>query len=142
MAKPTFGVTFKMGASSPPSTTISSVIAVSPPKMAQAAIDVTEHDSAGGAQQYMPDGVYDPGQIEVTMHYVAGSADDDACIAAFASTDPYYFSWTANAASGTETFTAQGVVTSYGPDALPVSGKQTATLAIQLSGAVTQAATA
>jgi hypothetical protein len=92
--------------------------------------------------EFMADGVYDPGEVAVSMNYIAGDTNDDACLAALAATGDYYFQWTANAASGKESFTAKGVVTSYGLDSLPVKGKQTATMNIKLSGPVTQAVVA
>lgn len=141
-AKPTFGVVLKLGASDPPSTTLTNVTSVSPPRPSRDALDATTHASAGGAMEYIPDGVYDPGEMVVTMNYVAEDANDDACIAALAASAPYYFSHTVNAASGSATRDFMGVVTSYGPDELPVKGKQTATMTIKVSGPVAQAATA
>lgn len=141
-AKPNFGVVFKLGSTSTPSTTLSNVLEVGPPKASRDAVDATHHGSSGGAMEYIPDGVYDPGKLQVSMNYIAGDANDDACLAALAATGDYYFYWTANAATGQESFLAKGVVTEYGADPKPVKGKQTATMSIQLSGPVTQAAVA
>lgn len=138
--KPSFGVVFKMGSTSTPSTTLSNVIEVGPPKTTKEAVETTDHGSPGGAQEFISDGVYDPGELTVSLNYIAGDTNDDACLAALAATGDYYFQWTANAASGKESFTAKGVVTSYGLDSLPVKGKQTATMTVKLSGPVTQAA--
>lgn len=134
-----FGVVFKIGTTSTPSTTIADVFEVNPPKMSREAIDVTTHDSAGGAMQFIPDGSYDPGELTVQMLYTAASASDTAIQTAFSAGTNYYFQWTAKGASDTKTFTTQGVITEYGPDALPVKGKQTATMKVKRSGAVTVA---
>lgn len=142
MAKPTFGTTLKMGVDKASATAISERVTISPPKGSREALDATTHGSADGAMEFIPDGVFNPGQLTGTINYVAGSADDDEFIAAFASTDVYYFEFTANAANGTETFECWGVMTEYGPDELPVSGKQTASFAIQISGKPAQAPTA
>lgn len=141
-AKPTFGVVLKMGASDPPSTTLSNVTSVSPPRRIRDAVDITTHGSSGGAMEFMPDGVYDPGEMTVSLNYIAGDTNDDACIAALAASTAYYFSHTVNAASGSETRDFMGVVTSYGPDELGVKGKQSASMTIKVSGPVDQAATA
>lgn len=141
-AKPTFGVILKIGASDPPGTTLTNVVSVGPPVRSRDALDATTHGSAGGAMEFIPDGVYDPGQMTVVLNYIAGDANDDACIAALAASGVYYFTHTVNAASGTETRDFMGVVTSYGPDELGVKGKQTASMAIKVSGPVDQAATA
>lgn len=142
MAKKAFGVVLKMGASPEAMTALTKVVTVSPPKRSREAVDATTHGSADGAQEYIPDGTYNPGQVELTMNYVAGDSDDDACNTAFAA-GTYYISWTANAATGTETFgPAKVVVLGYGPNELPTTGKQTATLTAQISGTVAQAATA
>ena len=139
-AKPSFGVVLKMGSSSPPSTTLTNVVTVNPPTFARDAVDSTNHGSAGGAMEAIPDGVYDPGEMTATLNYVAGDANDDACIAAFTAGTLYYFTHTVNAPSGTETRSFTGVVTEYGPDELPVKGKQTASLKVKASGPVVQAA--
>lgn len=140
-AKPTFGVVLKMGASDPPATTLTNVVSVSPPRRSRDALDATTHSSTGGAMEFIPDGVYDPGEMTVTLHYIAGDANDDACIAALAASTAYFFTHTVNAATGTETRDFAGVVTGYGPDELGVKGKQTASMTIKVSGPVDQAAT-
>lgn len=135
----TYGVVFKMGTTSTPNTTIADVLEVGPPKISRDAVDVTTHGSAGGAMEAIPDGVYDPGELTVQMLFTAASASDTAILTAFSAGSLYYFQWTAKGASATKTFTTQGVITEYGPDALPVKGKQTASMKIKLSGAVTVA---
>lgn len=135
----TFGVVFKIGTTSTPSTTIADVFEISPPKTTREAVDVTTHGSASGIMEFIPDGVSDPGELTVQMLYTAASASDTAILTAFSSGDVYYFQWSAKGSASTKTFTTQGVITEYGPDALPVKGKQTATMKVKLSGAVTVA---
>ena len=134
-----YGVVFKIGTTSTPSTTIADVLEVGPPKTTRDAVDVTTHGSANGIMEAIPDGVSDPGEISVQMLYTAASATDTAILTAFSAGTLYYFQWTAKSASGTKTFTTQGVITEYGADPLPVKGKQTATMKVKLSGAVTVA---
>jgi Lambda phage tail tube protein, TTP len=134
-----YGVVFKMGTTSTPSTTIADVLEVGPPKTSRDAVDVTTHGSPSGAMEAIPDGIYDPGEVTVQMLYTAASASDSAILTAFSAGTLYYFQWTAKGASGTKTFTTQGVIIEYGPDPLPVKGKQSASMKIKLSGPVTVA---
>ena len=94
-----------------------------------------------GAAEYLADGVHDNGEITGTIDYVAGDADDDLLLAAATASGLYDAEFTANAANGTETFSCSGIFTSYGPDELPVRGKQTASFTFKVSGPLTQAAT-
>lgn len=140
--KPTFGVILKLGTASGSLTALTKRVTVTPPQRTREALDVTDHGSPGGAQEFLPDGTYNPGTLDVEMHYIAGDADDDLCNQMFAA-GTCYVSWTANAATGTETFgPAEAVVLSYGESPKPTSGKQMATLSLQISGVVAQAATA
>jgi len=135
-----FGVVFKIGTTATPSTTLADVFNVSPPKQSRDAVDITVHGSAGGAMEFVADGIYDPGELTVEMNFIANSATDIACLAALAASANYFFQWSAKTSTGTlRTFTTQGIVTSYGPDALPIKGKQTATMTVKLSGPVTAA---
>lgn len=138
-AKPTFGTSLKMGPSGGSLTAVSKLVTLAPPQRERSAEDATTHGSAGGAMEFIADGVFNPGVLTGSINYIAGDADDDLFLAAFASGDLYTFEWTANAATGKEEFSCDGVLISYGPDELPVRGKQTASFTIQLSGATTQA---
>lgn len=140
-AVPTFGTTLKLGPTGESRTALSKVVTITPPKLSRNAVDSTHHASVDGAMEFIPDGIYNPGQLTGTINYIAGDADDDLLLAA-ALGGVYDFEFTANAESGTETFIRSGVMTEYGPDELPVSGKQTASFSIQLSGPGTQAPTA
>jgi hypothetical protein len=136
-----FGVDFRIGTTATPTTVLADVFNVTPPKQTRDAVDMTTHGSPGGAMEFRADGVYDPGELTVEMHFEANSATDIACLAALSASANYFFRWTAKSSTGAvRTFTTQGIVTSYGQDAMPIKGKQTATMTVKLSGAVTQAA--
>lgn len=137
----TFGTIVKIGTANPPTTTLDGVIDVAPPNMTREANDVTDHASPGGAMEYEPDGVYDTGDLVVTMNYTKGSATDAACRTAFLSGSLHYVRWTENAASGSETLQSACVVTGYQVDSMPVKGKQTAKLTLKLSGEIDEDAT-
>jgi len=140
MAATNFGIVFKIGPTSTPATTLAEVFEISSPKQSRDAIDVTTHASAGGVMEYIADPLYEPGDLTVSMNYMATSATDTAILAALAASANYYFQWTAKTAAGaTKTFTTQGIVVEYGQDPQPLKGKQTATMKVKLSGAVTVA---
>lgn len=139
-ARESFGTVFKMGPQSG-SLVAYVVTGITPPNMTRDAVDVTTHSSAGGAMESIGDGVYDPGELSVSMNYVGGDAKDDAFIAALTDGDTRSFSITVNAGTTTETMTFDGIVTSYGPGELGVKGKQSATATVKITGAITQAAT-
>lgn len=136
--KPTFGTVVKIGATSTPSVTLTNVTDIDPPKTTRDAVDITVHDSASGTAEFMADGVTDPGGLTIKMNYIAGDANDLACLAAYAAGD-YYFQYNSAATTGNKTFTSKGVVISYGQDARGVKGKATATMTVKLSGPMTVA---
>lgn len=142
MAKPTFGTTLRLGPTGGSLTALLALVTITPPRITREAVDATHHGSTDGAMEFIPDGVYDPGEITGAINYEAGNADDDLLLAAATADGLYDFEFTANAASGTETFECSGVMTDYGPDELPVRGKQTASFTIKVSGPRTQAPTA
>ena len=139
-ARESFGCVFKMGPAGG-SLTAYDVTSVSPPAMTREAVDVTSHGSANGAMEFIGDGVFDPGEMTVTTNYVGGNATDDAFIAALTGGDVMDFSYTVNAATGTETVEFSGIVTSYGPSELGVKGKQSASASIKITGPLSQAVT-
>ena len=129
-----FGGVFKIGTANPPDTTLAGVTRVSPPNLSRDALDVTDHASPGGAMEFIADGVFDPGELVVTINHVKGSATDAKCLDMFLNTPDGYVSWTENTASGSDTMTSAMVVTSYQVGDLDTKGKQTATLTLKLSG--------
>lgn len=137
-AKTSFGAEFWMGPSGGMLVKVAELLTVNPPKRSRQLEDATTHDSAEGAQEFIAQGIYDPGEITGQTHYIAGSAGDDAMIAAV--TDGVIRDWkiVAKSASDTEDMEGSGFVTEYGPDELPVQGKQAASWTIKVSGPITQ----
>jgi hypothetical protein len=141
-AKTNFGKELWMAAAGQTLVKVAELRSVSAPKISRATIDATTHDSPSGAQQFITEGVYDPGEITGSLNYVAGSTGDDTMIAAVTSGALYDFKIVVKAASGTEDMLRSGFMTSYGPDEAPTTGLQTASFAIKVSGAGSQAPTA
>lgn len=122
-------------------TAVAELIDFDPPKPARGTIDATTHDSAAGAEEVIVEGTYDPGELSLTVNYIARSAGDLAMTLAFTGATLQNCKMQVKTATGTEDWTFQGYVTSYGPDSQPVKGKQTAGLALKVSGAITKAVT-
>jgi hypothetical protein len=141
-AKKTFGTkVFIDPAPAAPTTPVGELLEAALPKGAREVMDVTTHDSPGGAEEYMPEGTYDPGQLEITGHYIARSPLDVALRLAFTSAALQNIKCQPKTATGTEDQTFSGFVIAYGPDAMPVKGKQTFTATIKVTGPVTSAVT-
>lgn len=142
MAKTAFGAELWAVADGGSLAKIAKLVSVNPPRPSRGVIDITAHDSTAGAMEFITEGVYDPGEVSGQINYIAGSAADDLFLAAVTGGGLYDFKIVVKAASGTEDMTFSGYVSSYGVDDLPTNGKQTASFAIKVSGAVTQAASA
>ncbi|MGX7926460.1 phage tail tube protein [Tsuneonella sp. HG094] len=141
-AKTAFGAELWMGPAGGPVVKIAELLSVNPPRISRETIDVTTHDSPAGAQEFITGGIYDPGEVSGSIHYIAGSAGDDAMIAAVTDGVIRDFKIVAKSAADTEDLTFSGFITEYGVDELATNGKQTASFTAKVSGEITQAATA
>jgi hypothetical protein len=121
---------------------VGELLTVTAPTQTRGTIDATTHDSPAGAQEFIVEGVYDPGQMQGQVNYIAGSPGDAAMVTALTGGALQDFKIVEKAATGTYDTTFSGFITSYGPDAMPTNGKQTASFQAKVSGAVTKAATA
>lgn len=141
-AKTNFGAELWMGASGGSLTKVAELVTLNPPKQTRGTIDATSHDSPAGAMEFLTEGVYDPGEVTGQVNYIAGSTGDDAFIAAVTDGVIRDFKIVVKSASDTEDMEFSGFLTSYGPDEMPVNGKQVASFAVKVSGPITQAASA
>lgn len=139
MAVAAFGAELWVDNSGGTLTQIGEVVAVTPPALSRGTIDTTHHATASGIMTFIGSGVADPGEVSATINYVAGSASDDLLLEAAQSGTVRSFKVVVNAASGQEGISGEGIVTGYTPDSSAVDGKQTATVTIKASGALTQA---
>jgi hypothetical protein len=140
-AKISFGVELWMAAHGSSLVKVAELITVSAPVQKRSTIDATTHDSPAGAQEFIVEGTFDPGTISGQVNYIAGSAGDTALLTALTGGALQDFKIVPKAAAGTYDVTFSGFLTSYGPDAMPTNGKQTASFEVKISGTVTQAAT-
>ncbi len=138
------GAKLFMGTAAESLTALGEILDITEPGFTREVIDATTHDS-GDAAEYIAEGVYDTTEMTVTLHYVAGSTNDDALIAAVQAVGTSavrYFKTQPKAATGTEDRTFAGFVTALNFDSKPVRGKQTCQVTIKPTGAITQGATA
>jgi hypothetical protein len=142
-AKTAFGAELWMAPSgTDPLVKVGELLTITPPTQSRTTIDATTHDSPAGAQEYIVEGTFDPGQIQGQVNYIAGSAGDTAMVTALTGGALQDFKIVEKGAAGTYDTTFSGFLTSYGPDAMPTSGKQTASFQAKVSGAVAKAASA
>lgn len=144
-AKTTFQNKVYMDPSPTAATTmIAELRSVTPPTTSRGTLDATTHDSAAGAMEFIAEGVYDPGDMTLSVNYIAGSTGDTALTTAATASPPVLqnVKLHVKTATGFQAWTFSGYVTSYGPDDMPVTGLQTASATIKVSGAITKAAVA
>jgi hypothetical protein len=136
MAQSAFGATVSVGG-----TSLAEVTAIGVPSLTGEVIDVSHLLSTDRYREFIR-GMRDAGEFTLTMNYEAGSATDDACIAAINSDTAVAVTLTAAAASGTETFTISAFGTDYSVNDLEPNGEQTCSLSLKPTGKPTQAPTA
>ncbi|WP_411340311.1 phage tail tube protein [Sphingopyxis sp. J-6] len=141
-AKTSFGAELWMAVSGGSLAKVAELKSLTPPKHSRGTIDVTTHDSPAGAREFITEGVYDTGEVSGSIHYIAGSAGDDAMLTAVTGGAKHDFKVVLKSAADTEDLEFEGFVTEYGPDDQPVEGVQMASFTVKVSGAIAQAATA
>ncbi len=148
MAEKNFGAAFMMPVAGVPDgviTKVAEVLSVKRPSLARETIDTTTHDSVDGIMEFMGEGVADPGDLTIQIHWVPGSAADLWILSALATGVVLPLKVVSNGRTeqgvATKIQTAgNGIFTGYEPDEQPVQGKQTATVSIKASGKWVQGA--
>lgn len=140
LAKTTFGATLRLAVSGGSLATVAELTSINPPAVSRASVDVTSLDSASGAMEFIPDGVFDPGEIGIEGHLVLGSTNDNFFTTAITSGQTLDFEVIAKATSGTRKWTGKAIVTAYEPGELGVAGKQTFSATLKVTGPISQTA--
>lgn len=141
-AKPSFGNSLLICPAGGTLVAVAELLSIEPPKTARDTIDVTTHDSSGGAMEYIAEGVYETGEVKGTLHYVPNSTFDVAALLAITTGAKQDVKIIAKGASGNRQKTFSGFLIEYGPDGFEVKGKQTASFSIKVTGVVTEASAA
>lgn len=139
MTKASFGAVLRLAVAPGSPVAIAKINSITPPAMTRGTLDSTNHDNSDDAMTFIADGVYDPGEISIGGDLIMGSAADDLFVAAIRSGDLHNFEIEGFAATGREEMSGVCVVTAYTPGELSVTGKQTFTATLKVSGAITQA---
>jgi len=140
-AKVSFANTVEMGPSGGALVAVAELLTIEPPQLSRDTIDVTTHDSTGGAMEFIGEPIYDPGEMKLQMHYISGSAFDLASLTAFTTAAPQDVKMKVKGTGTTSRMlTFSGVVTEYALDSYEVKGKQSASMTLKVSGPITQAA--
>lgn len=140
LAKTAFGAALFMAPDTiTPLVKIAELNSITPATKERGTIDVTTHDSASQAREFIAEGIYDPGEIEISGHLIAGSAADTAFNTALNTGAKQDLKLVFKAATGTHDIICEGFVTSYSPADLTVDGKQEFSATLKVTGATTQA---
>lgn len=136
MAEESFGIQMFIGPIGSEATTkIGSLITINLPELMREAVDVTSHDSANGASEFIPDGVFSTGAITGSVNYTATDAGIAAIIAAVRDGVKRTF----KIVDGAVVTTGTAVVTKFKQDDRPLKGKKTASFEMQPDADWTQA---
>ena len=115
---------------------VAEVLKIGKPKLSRGMQDATTHDSAGGAEDVIPEGTYKVEPFSVTVHYIANSAFDTSMITAMTGGALQDIEIHEKGAAGLIKTPLSGYISEYGPDDAEVRGKQTATFNITPTGAL------
>lgn len=140
-AKNSFGATLKLADVGGSVAAVAELSSITPPARTRDTIDVTTHDGASQAMEFIGSGVYDTGEIQVAGNYIAGSTGDDLFGGKLAANTNQDFEIVVKAASGTETMSGECIITEFSIGELTVDGKQEFTATLKVTGAITQAPT-
>lgn len=142
LAKDTRGTMLRLAAAPGSPVLVAELTSITPPALTRGTIDVTTHDGATEAMEFIADGVYDPGEISCEGNLILGSTADDLFIAALTTGNLYNFEIEAKGTGTTrEEMTGTCIITGYTPGEMPVAGaKQTFTATMKVTGAIAQAA--
>ncbi|MBJ7440569.1 MAG: hypothetical protein JHD35_16285 [Sphingopyxis sp.] len=98
------------------------------------------HHKTEGAHTYEGEALLEPGTLTVQVNYLSGSAADLKLLAMLNHPSPKPYHSVHNAGAGKRKISGNAILTGYAPGAMPITGKQEATLTFQASGAATHAA--
>lgn len=140
LAKTTFGASLRLAVSGGSLATVAELTSITPPTFSRAAVDATSLDSASGAMEYIPDGVFDAGEISLSGNLILGSTNDNFFTTAITGGQVLDFEVIAKATTGTRKWTGKAIVTAYEPGELGVAGKQEFSATLKVSGPIAQTA--
>ena len=140
-AQATFGAVLRLADTGGTPAVVAELTNISIPGKTRSTVDVTTHDSTGGAREFIGEGLYDSGEVSVQGFYIGGSTEDDLFIAALTSGTVQDFEIDVPAAAGAkERYSGSAILTEYAPDGQELEGAATFSATLKVTGPVTQAA--
>lgn len=140
-AKKTFANEFWFGPVAGPLVKIAELDNIEPPQQERGIIEVTTHDSAAGAKEFISEATYDPGEVTIGGVFIANDAGDAAFDAAFADGLPRGWKIVEKGASTNRQRAGTCVLTTpYNPEGYELDGLQRFTATMKVSGAITKGA--
>lgn len=100
----------------------------------------TSHHKTVDAHTYEGEALLEPGTLSVQIHYLSGSDVDLKLLAMLNYKSPKPYRSVHNAGATKRKISGAAILTGYAPGAMPITGKQEATLTFQASGAAAHAA--
>lgn len=138
-AKRNFANEFLFGPEAGPVVKIAELDMIEPPAQERGVVDVTTHDSALGAREFISEGVYDAGEVTIGGIFIANAAGDVAFDAAFASGSPMSFSIVEKGVAGNRVRAGTCIVTApYNPEGYDLEGAQRFTATLKVTGQITK----
>ena len=120
---------------------IPEVLSVTPSNPTRATYQNSHHKTVD-AHTYEGEALLEPGTLTVQINYLSGSATDLKLLAMLNYKSPKPYRSAHNADGGKRQISGSVILTGYAPGAMPLTGKQEATLTFQASGVATHAAKA
>lgn len=117
---------------------IAEVTAIGLPNPQQDDVDATHFKSPNRQREFVA-GLIDNGEIQFGTNYIAGSASDTLITEAMQSGEVRDIVVAIPAGASFQYFEFSGIVKGYEKD-IPIDDRQTATITVRVSGAVTQSA--
>lgn len=119
---------------------VTNLISVNRPNFTVDSVDTTTHDSANATREFIA-GLLDPGELNATLNYVPGDANDLLILEHIASREKRAFKITIPNETTSVDVTGTILITTYEPDDAPIDDKRTAAFNAKVSGATTQVVT-
>lgn len=140
-AKTALGAILKIAPSGSAVASLGEVLQLNPPKITRGVIEASDLATTGG-MDYIQQELYDGGEISGQVHWILSDSNDDVLLPGILTGGKYDFELHAKASTGFYKISGSCFFTEYGGDTLEISGKQTASFTLKITGDVAQAVVA
>jgi len=135
-----FGVGLAKGASRTAGTTVAEIVSLNGPGLSRGTLDVSNMDITDGAMQFIPQALYDGGEVTVELNWIPSNTTHTLLLTDMTnSAQAYVIDWNnATAGAAITEWRFNGFITSLEPSAA-VDSKLGASATFKLSSAITTA---